>query len=993
MKILTAIALLVLIGSTIELKTQSEIELYPKPINIIKLENTNTLQLPERNVFKTNNWNVLTDKETATPAIAFGKPIKIAGYTAINKENINAAANEFIKNNEQLLNLDHKMVKFVRANKVAGKWYVSFKQQYFNLDVLTSEIELRINSKAEVFAMRITFFNGINVTTKPTISISEAVQKSLAGLELDKMSKTKLQSKQFDNSLYILPIRKKGTISYKLVYKTEIETKTNFEKYLTYIDANNGEILMRKNLVHDLINAEFQLKTKKNHPLDTEMTFPIPNLELKVGSQTLFTDSAGKIKLNVDSAQKVSFALSGRYCRTEFQNASDNINIISTELKPGENIIVVDDSNSNKYERFAYHHLNFIRSWIMNLDPDLTCLDDQFTIIFFGNDPYKTGPNAMSDGNVISFLVYKNNTFDLAQSPSVLYHEYGHSVNTNFYQELGTEMISGACHEALADLTSSLIVDDPLIGRNVFYSDKNKYIRTLDNKNVYPDSIQGESHYDSQILSGAFWDIRKILGIEKTAELSHFARYGLPDDYDTGKAFLEWFIEVLIVDDDNGDLSDLTPNFEVINQSFNKHNIGTLLLLDYAFKSDKDKEVAQNEEKIIIESSFDVAGLGVNSIPDNIDLIYSTDNFETTNTITIPKNDGKFIAEVSSSKEPAFYQYYFQFDNPQSSSPKTFYSSKSEIYDFNFFGGMKVLGHIDFETTDGITIKNSGFSGGNYEIGQPEESVLSFYGTMKFQPAQDMTLEGNNCLVTGKKGSTTSTNDVVLNCLSSGTTEAITEDFDVSNYPMVYFSTYIFNFYASFNMNTNLEDFFKIQYSLDNSEDWTTLFTGDETDFSDEEFDIRDLETMNSVWKRIFKPINLIGLNASKIRFRFISQVSSSKNVFLDNCIDELYLFAPEFPDDVNDTKLEISKMEVYPNPLDNSSILSINSTSAYYSNIKVFSSIGELIATGKTQINSGNNSIQLSKIINNISSLSPGVYYLQLDSPENIQTINVIKR
>ena len=80
---------------------------------------------------------------------------------------------------------------------------------------------------------------------------------------------------------------------------------------------------------------------------------------------------------------------------------------------------------------------------------------------------------------------------------------------------------------------------------------------------------------------------------------------GTPDDADIGIAFNEWFIETLITDDSYGegdnDLSNGTPNADIIIESFNKHNIGTTLAMQLTFNHEnyEDADDTENPYRIV----------------------------------------------------------------------------------------------------------------------------------------------------------------------------------------------------------------------------------------------------------------------------------------------------------------------------------------------------------------------------------------------------------
>ncbi|TMQ71002.1 MAG: hypothetical protein E6K80_06855, partial [Candidatus Eisenbacteria bacterium] len=78
------------------------------------------------------------------------------------------------------------------------------------------------------------------------------------------------------------------------------------------------------------------------------------------------------------------------------------------------------------------------------------------------------------------------------------------------------------------------------------------------------------------------WSLRQSLGNALAAHLSHFAKYGTPDDPDDGIAMSEFFLETLVADDDDGNLANGTPHFAQIEAAFDAHGIGTSFYLSIA---------------------------------------------------------------------------------------------------------------------------------------------------------------------------------------------------------------------------------------------------------------------------------------------------------------------------------------------------------------------------------------------------------------------------
>jgi len=114
---------------------------------------------------KNGNWSVMWNEIQTNPHRAFGKPIKIPGYSTITSNNIEAACLKFLELYSGLLKINLSQLKITRKNFVRDKWYVAYSQVHFGIPVLFSEVDLRISDQGEVIAFGSDFFPKIEVST------------------------------------------------------------------------------------------------------------------------------------------------------------------------------------------------------------------------------------------------------------------------------------------------------------------------------------------------------------------------------------------------------------------------------------------------------------------------------------------------------------------------------------------------------------------------------------------------------------------------------------------------------------------------------------------------------------------------------------------------------------------------------------------------------------------------------------------------------------
>jgi hypothetical protein len=198
--------------------------------------------------------------------------------------------------------------------------------------------------------------------------------------------------------------------------------------------------------------------------------------------------------------------------------------------------------------------------------------------------------DAFWDGaSTINFAIDAAECVNIATVPDMIYHEYGHIVNDKIYIQHGapTGLVNEALDEGYCDIQTSFIGDNPIIGEN-FYGPGTNW-RALNTGHVWPQDLSADAHETGLILGGAFWDLRQAIGLPLAQHLSHYAKFGLPDNDDDGTAMNEYFQEVLVADDDDNDLSNGTPHFSQIVTAFNAHGIGTDFYINITHTPEADQ--------------------------------------------------------------------------------------------------------------------------------------------------------------------------------------------------------------------------------------------------------------------------------------------------------------------------------------------------------------------------------------------------------------------
>ncbi len=838
-------------------------------------------------------WSILLDKATGTPHRAIGKAIKLNISQNITIENIEDISMRFLDENAEVMNIKPEDLKLVKAIKRNNIWYVSYKQYFNNIEVLLSEVELRIHENGNLMMFGVSFYNDIDISLVPALSFSSACTNAMEGI-----SKSNKATVQGSGEVKILPVRNNGKVNCRLVYPMIV--KSGIDRYRTFVDAGNGNVLSRKNMIHN-VESELQIngKIKRASALDEIDTYNFTGLNVKINNNIYTTGQEGKFNFDIDSDAEYEIKFEGPYANVKMK--AGNSSVITGTVIPGENNINLNDTNSHLFERMLFFHTNIVHDYIKNVDPEMSCMDIPMTVLIDYNSSMG-GANAFSNADTIQFIGCSDDEYRFVESPFVLYHEYGHSINTLLYNYLGhDDMFNMLTQEALADLLAALIIDEPKLGLGAFTNEPDRIMRNLENDVIYPDSLIGESHHDGQVLSGAFWDIRKETSLEYVAKLSHFALYGTPDDPNDGVALYEWFIETLVSADDDGDLSNGVPNADIIIRAFNRHNIGTDLYMQSNFTHEALKDTPELVNPYIAEFSI-ISLKSLGSVPDSVSLYYSTDNFETTHRIFAAKDgENDYKAEIPAQPKGSLVKYYFTAYDPAAKEEILFSAAKSSFIPFDFLVGYHTAYYDDFEEETGwLTGSTSdNAQSGRWERGIPEEVDLSEWGIGFVQPGEDHSENGDKCYVTGAKGGQSMLDGILV-----GKTTLNSPAFDISvlESPVVR----IWNLFNVIELMSLSEATVAIEASNDNGTTWTRIAKLDDPIFEWRklQFKVEDYLELSENFK-----IRIIANNPSNSWFPPMCEV------LVDDF--EILTTNEEIVNSVEDNETS-PELIAYPNPFEN---------------------------------------------------------------------------
>jgi hypothetical protein len=510
-------------------------------------------------------WHAVWNEATGTPHRAWGRGIPLRGFAG-EASAVDAAVRTFIAAHPEAIGRPAGL-ETASVSRAGGRWYARYRQTLKGVPLLFADLEFRIGADGRLFAFGAdTREIPAETRTEPVIPAAVARVAATRGLPFV-AGRDRVEA---GTGLFLFPRESGGALEYRLVYDVRVRVADPPGHWITLVDAEDGEVLWRLNRVRHEVTGTVSGEIHPLLPTDPLEARPFAQLEVGDGTNTAVTNPDGAWSLPPNGAVTIAATLAGPWVdvdRLDGPDAAFSAPASSPEAVP----IAWTDLNSHVAERDGFYHTNVAYAHAKAIDPGFTGNDYSMPcVVNIANTC-----NAYWDGVGINFYLAGGGCPNTATMADVVYHEYGHGVNDNLYIQAGAPfgMMSGALHEGLADVNAAMIRDNPVIGDGFF--GPGTMIRTTDNTRRWPHDDAGDGHITGLIVGGAMWDLREAIGLTPAARLAHFAKYGTPDDANAGVAMSDYFLEVLVADDDDSDLANGTPNGAAIVGAFNAHGIGT----------------------------------------------------------------------------------------------------------------------------------------------------------------------------------------------------------------------------------------------------------------------------------------------------------------------------------------------------------------------------------------------------------------------------------
>jgi hypothetical protein len=382
----------------------------------------------------------------------------------------------------------------------------------------------------------------------------------------------------------------------------------NHQRIEFVVDAQTGQVLHEENLILHAVTGRVTGIATQGLGADTcnpEVSQGLPYVRVTTGATSVFADANGNFSIPAGSAGATySTTLVGRWFTTT-NNGGATLSQTTTANDGASWNPVFNPNNTVEGERAqvnAYLQSNIIRDIVVAASPSYPTVSTQAGS-FQVNVNLANTCNAYYTGDTINFYSSGGGCANTAFG-DVVAHEYGHNV----VAKGGSGQ--GAYGEGMGDIHGMLVTDNPQTG--VGFQTCANGIRTAQNTcqysasgcstgtTAYGATCGSAIHSCGQLISGCFWDLRNRL------QASYPSAYRtMLADYAVNSVLLhgavttinsEITVDVLTLDDDNGDLADGSPNYPIINEAFTLHGMPgpALSLLGVSFPDGQPAVVDPN---------------------------------------------------------------------------------------------------------------------------------------------------------------------------------------------------------------------------------------------------------------------------------------------------------------------------------------------------------------------------------------------------------------
>lgn len=869
-------------------------------------------------------WYVQTDKWTGSIKDITGAPAAVSGATLEDKA-------RYCMDNYLGVNDAEWELTGTATNK-KGFTYLYFTQSIDGHRVTFSKMTFRFTADSKLARVTMKGYGTADTKLKPAVTTADVLATATA--DLGGISIT-AQSVNDNWEWFPIPSSKGFTLhpAYSFSVAGKTQNQSDVPLALTgYVDAVTGALLYRDNETKEAIDLTVKGTVYKDGTASPATDEPLADLMITVGATNYYTSALGFLSFpTLSSPTTATVKLQGRWSKVNDVPSSTTPSTTTT-ISTGSTLLYPTSATATSRHINAYYHTTRVHDYMKEKFATFTAMDSPLPT----NVDVTGTCNAFYSGFTINFYTAGSGCNSFAEIGDIIYHEYGHGISDRFYSTYGpSSMRNGALNEGCSDVWGMSISKNPILGQNAYTT--GGYIRRYDlAPKVYPKDIMGEVHADGEIIAGAWWDygVNKA-SVDSMGELFALTYYDVPDGPNgtEGDVYHEVLMSALVNDDNDGILSNGTPNFDKIVAAFARH--GIYLLSDAAINH---TEVAHQPAgtPVTVNAKLTLTN------PDffqNLNLIYRVRG-GSWDTLKMTDAGGlNFNATIPAQTEGTILDYYFSVEDllnnngvffPDAYNPTVAAVQTSIPYQFGI--GLAAGLTVDFETplsgwqVGGVT--GDAATTGIWIQAAPVASFTSASsGSMPVQPGVDNTPgSGTQCLVTGNASTVTASMNTA--CVKNGMTSVLTPIFDLTGYvnPVIEY----YRWFSNDRGNYKRKDNWQVTLRDSASSLWSSVDNTFQSDYN---------------WRRrVFTLKQYLPTSSKKIQMKFIAKNAASPGLStVEGAVDDFIIYegSPSAVSIGATPKVQIAN--IFPNPADDQ--LTIQLSAAGKGSISFYDMTGRTVS------------------------------------------------
>ncbi len=516
-------------------------------------------------------WQALWDRDTGAPVRIFGQGIAAPG--AVGSPSVaEGHARAFFAAHTDLTGGSIADFDLVANDLDDGMRTVAFEQRALvegvgRVPVIGGRMSVRYkNDRLIVIASEALPHS---VFTAPSATPSSAVQSAL-GWVAPGHGTAAIMGQAELVALPLVGVR----ADVRLVWRVSIDATAPRARWDVYVDAHSGELIGREQTLR-FAQATVSFDVPNRAPAFGRTTLVAPRLDVQVNGVAQTTDQSGGFSWGDPSvAANVSVGVKGTFVNVVTQSGTQATDLLMTN--DGQPIVwSLANNEVGDAQLASYVFANVVKDHVRTFAPGLPFLDQKLTVK--PNEQDQQGCNAFWDGVALNFLLANGPCHNTARIGDVVYHEFGHGFHQNVIIP-GAGALDASLGEGVGDVMASSVSKSSHMAQG-FFKNNNEPLRELDNNRHWPEDISSfDPHETGLIWAGAMWDLRVLL----VQSLGEAQGHAIADKlfYQSVRrtsSIPAAYAEVLAADDDDGDLSNGTPNVCAINEAFIKHGIASVL--------------------------------------------------------------------------------------------------------------------------------------------------------------------------------------------------------------------------------------------------------------------------------------------------------------------------------------------------------------------------------------------------------------------------------